>query len=123
MSPTTPRRHRFDDPDAYDSNGILKDGHAVSISMTMMDSTEPMIISTKGYIPEEIRARMYDGIPGVTASRTSDGRRRRKVQQRDPMGRESGSFEEEDASPHRPGFRTTDAARSACHRGSGRNDS
>jgi hypothetical protein len=31
--------------------------------------------------------------------------------ERDPMGREVGSFEEADASPHRPGFRTTDAER------------
>jgi hypothetical protein len=77
-------------------------------------SSVPMIISTAGYIPEEIRAHMYDGIPGVTASRTSDSpRRRRKTLARDPMGREIGSYEEEDAvvheacADHRPGFRTT----------------
>jgi hypothetical protein len=77
-------------------------------------SNVPMIISTAGYIPEEIRAHIYDGIPGVTASRTSDSpRRRRKTLARDPMGREIGSYEEEDAvvheayADHRPGFRTT----------------
>jgi hypothetical protein len=106
---TAPRRYRHDDPDAYGPDGLLKDNCAITVPLLEMRDSQrndvPMIINTG--LPRSV----YDGIPGVTAS--SDARRRRRTVERDPMGREVASFEEADASPHRPGFRTTDAARSA----------
>jgi hypothetical protein len=101
--------------------GLVRDHGRIRVPMPTMDaapprrSNVPLVLSSKGYIPEEIRRHMYDGIPGIT--RTSDAPRRRKAQERDRFGRESGSFEEEDAVTHdaysanRPGYRgVADAA-------------
>jgi hypothetical protein len=115
---TRPRRID-DDNDIFDERGIIRDGKRMRVPITMMDSrlpiermrsNQPLVISSAGYIPEEIRARMYDGIPGVTVS--SDARRSRKQVARDPMGREAGTYEEEDTyRDHKPGYRVGDAAR------------
>jgi hypothetical protein len=120
-----PRRREFitvdeGDPRAYGIDGLLRDGYKIRVPIEMMDSrlpiermrsSEPLIINTG--LPRSV----YDGIPGITAS--SDARRSRKRVARDPMGREVGTYEEEDAalSAHRPGYRVGDAARGTADAG------
>jgi hypothetical protein len=103
ISPTP--RHYTDDDDPYDANGYLKDGRRIRVPLETMDSRRgaPVIINT-GLRGKDSLDRFFD----VDGSPKEP--RRRRVRQRDPVGRESGSFEEEDACPHRPGLRTVNDA-------------
>lgn len=88
-----------DNPLAFDENGILKDGYGFRVPLQMMDSAAPPRRASEPLVIET-------GL-GLGREFYRDGRRR-KVQ--DPMGRESGTFEEEESNDamaaYRPGYRT-----------------
>jgi hypothetical protein len=130
-----PIRHEYGDVTALDENGLLRDGHSLRVPREMMDSKPPpprapevMTIRTslpwRG--PGSLREHFYeDGSP----------KPRRRTVERDPMGREAATFEEEDDvadaavraafadqatfGAYRPGFRsaggTMDARDRAYH--------
>jgi hypothetical protein len=111
------------DERAYGIDGLLRPGFKVRVPLVTLDAARLPFAAA----PQTIRT----GLVGEHALRNFfhvDGSpRRRKVQMRDPQGRESGSFEEEDArisdglraaaSPHRPGFRTADVSRATVDTG------
>jgi hypothetical protein len=129
-----------DDPNAYDEEGILKDGYRIRVRMEMMDHAQrrfatpapaapaPMVITTglplRG--PGSLASQFYTdgtrkprrkprdeyGDPDFDKFEEDGARRRGRVQTRDPQGREAGAFEEEDraSADHRPGFRQVTAA-------------
>jgi hypothetical protein len=68
-----PRRHD-DDDSPFDARGVLKDGRSIRVEMLAMDAG--------------------DGDEDLISSRSKH--KRRKVQQRDPKGREAGTYEEEE---------------------------
>jgi hypothetical protein len=112
----TPRPRTYEtydegDPRAY-KEGVVRDGVRLRVPITMIDASLPL--QRVATVPRNIST----GLEGEFALKnfyavdgSPKGPRRRKVQQRDPFGRESGSFEEEDAAAHRPGFRDAAAVR------------
>src|SRR5262245_49733895 len=81
-------RNRDDEDDAFDENGVVKDGRSLRVPLTMMDSMQRAV---------------------AERGRHADDKRRRKVVQRDPQGREQGTFEEEEDDEIK-----TDAAVTVC---------
>jgi hypothetical protein len=99
------RRHRHDDDDAFDEHGLLRDGHAYVVSLTMRDSLPPLQRAVANL-------RVTDG-EGGTRGLSRPGFRlavsdaRRKTVQRDPMGRVLSTWESEEDEDER---RTSDTA-------------
>jgi hypothetical protein len=108
--------HAVHDEDAYDPRtGLLRDGHAIRVPMReMRDSNAPLIINTRGidWGRDDFNR---DGTLKRRNHRDDDTQsRRRRMQARDPQGRETGSEEETD--DHRPGFRDADRSASETAR-------
>jgi len=96
-------RRNVDDAEAFDERGIVRDGYGLRVPLTLMDSTQ---------------------------RRVAADAKRRKVVERDPMGRVRSTFEEEEEEEdaarfgvndalalHKPGYRyNTDAAAFAQQR-------
>jgi hypothetical protein len=102
-------QHDIDDESAYDENGVIRDGHSVRVRLQEMrdaSRNEPLVITTGLRLDREFYP---DGTPKYRRDDDPQPRRRRKVQARDPQGREAGSFEEE-TDDHRPGHRLGDGA-------------
>jgi hypothetical protein len=120
--------------DAFDENGVLRDGFRVRVPMQLMDSrpaprSAPIVIETglRGTQYDLNRDFYWDGSPKPPRRRSrleydpdededfieveeldANGRRRRRLVARDPMGREAGEYSEEDRAlrDHRPGYRS-----------------
>jgi hypothetical protein len=101
-------QHDIDDADAYDENGVIRDGHSVRVRLQEMrdNRNEPLIINTPFNLRREFHA---DGTPKYRRDDDPQPRRRRKVQQTDPTVEETADHRD-----HRPGFR--DADRSASEK-------
>jgi hypothetical protein len=101
--------HDEGDDDAIDPlTGLIRDGHGIRVPLQLADA-KPLIITTGIDWGRDDFNR--DGTLKRRNHRDDDpqSRRRRKVQARDPMGREAGTYEEQ-TDDHRPGHRFGDAA-------------
>jgi hypothetical protein len=119
---TRRRRIRDENRDAFDENGILRDGHSIRVSLMDAEASRGarFTVTDTDKIAEAVRitqaAMKGDGSREnpyvITTSanddifadhkpgwRTDDGKRRRKTVERDPLGREKASFEEDALSP------------------------
>jgi hypothetical protein len=126
-----------DDDDPFDERGVLKDGHTARVSIQMRDSLTARDAATRRsfddsaarYGPGPIYCDRSTAIAAYEdAKRAAENawrtpteaadRRRKKITQRDPRGREVSTFEEEedgaaprDAAPTVPRTMTVDEAR------------
>jgi hypothetical protein len=101
-------QHRYDDDDSpFDRFGVLKDGHTATVSMMMRDSSQrdarvTDALHRPGFRTgdadmRDAKQQAYDAYETeVTNAWRGDDARKKKLQARDPQGREAGTLEEED---------------------------
>jgi hypothetical protein len=102
--------HDEGDNDALDPiTGLIRDGHGIRVKLADANRNSPLVITTGIDWGRDDFNR--DGTLKRRNHRDDNpqSRRRRKVQARDPMGREACTYEEE-TDDHRPGHRFGDAA-------------
>jgi hypothetical protein len=121
------QRRIDDEDDAFDENGVLKDGHRVRVPLMMMDGMQrdvrdhvrihdghgnrDIVGHRPGFLvsdarANDARAETYDAYNRELVNAWRGGCDARKVTQRDPRGRLLSTFEEEtdDALPARDGL-------------------